>query len=239
MNLTANELFNELRKYCIDNADEAMVKKYSRYFKGGYDAWGLTQALMDAKKKELIERDIITFDLIFETAPLLMKSGKYEETSFVLIMLLQMKKKFDKATFYKVESLFEIGINNWAHADTLGMLILPLFVSQNAVTISDFKPWISSEFKFQRRCVPVTFIKSLKSAPLDELLAIIDPLMKDSEREVHQGVGWFLREAWKLFPERVEMYLMKYKDTAPRLIFQYACEKMTSDNKQRFKKTKG
>ena len=236
---TANELYNELRQYCMENADEATRIKYSRYFKGDYNAWGLTQAVMDAKKKELIERKIITFDLIFEIAPLLMKSGKYEETSFVLIMLIQMKKKFDKAAFRKLESFFTIGINNWAHADTLGMFILPMFLAQNAVTIDDFKPWITSEYKFQRRCVPVTFIKSLKNTPLEELLAITDPLMKDSEREVHQGVGWFLREAWKLFPEKIEMYLMKYKDTAPRLIFQYACEKMTPENKQRFKKVKG
>lgn len=238
MKNTANELYNELRQYCMDNADEAIRIKYSRYFKGSYNAWGLTQALMDAKKKELIDRKIITFDLIFEIAPLLMKSGKYEETSFVLIMLLQMKKKFDKSAFRKLESFFTIGINNWAHADTLGMNILPLFLTQSAVTIDDFKPWITSEYKFQRRCVPVTFIKSIKNTPLEELLVITDPLMKDSEREVHQGVGWFLREAWKLFPEKIEMYLMKYKDTAPRLIFQYACEKMTPENKQRFKKVK-
>ena len=30
------------------------------------------------------------------------------------------------------------------------------------------------------------------------LFAFIEPLMLDSERMVHQGLGWFLREAWKL-----------------------------------------
>lgn len=239
MNITAHELFIELRQYCIDNADEGLVKKYSRYFKGGYDAWGLSQALMDAKKEEFKQRKVLTFDLIFETAPLLMKSGKYEETSFALVMLLQLVKDFDHSVFKKLEQWFSIGITNWAHADMLGMIMLPKFLSQNVVNKEDFIPWIKSGYKFQRRCVPVTFIKLLKTTPLEELLSIIDPLMKDSEREVHQGVGWFLREAWKLFPEKTEKYLMKYKDIAPRLIFQYACEKMTSENKLRFKKAKG
>jgi 3-methyladenine DNA glycosylase AlkD len=62
--------------------------------------------------------------------------------------------------------------------------------------------------------------------------------MKDNERVVHQGMGWFLREAWKLQKEPTESYLLKYKDVSPRLIFQYACEKMTADNKLRFKKSK-
>ena len=31
-----------------------------------------------------------------------------------------------------------------------------------------------------------------------------------------------------------ELFLEKWKNSAPRLIFQYACEKMTSENKSRF-----
>ena len=62
--------------------------------------------------------------------------------------------------------------------------------------------------------------------------------MMDKEREVHQGVGWFLREAWKIEPAPVEAFLLKYKDTAPRLIFQYATEKMTPEEKNRFRKSK-
>jgi len=58
----------------------------------------------------------------------------------------------------------------------------------------------------------------------------------DPAREVHQGVGWFLREAWKIQPIPVEEFLLKYKDTAPRLIFQYATEKMKPEEKERFKK---
>ena len=61
--------------------------------------------------------------------------------------------------------------------------------------------------------------------------------MVDQEREVHQGVGWFLREAWKIQHEEVEVFLLEWKERAPRLIFQYACEKMSTEEKQRFKRT--
>jgi 3-methyladenine DNA glycosylase AlkD len=73
---------------------------------------------------------------------------------------------------------------------------------------------------------------------VQEYVNFIEPLMMDPEREVHQGVGWFLREAWKIQPAPVEEFLLKYKDTAARLIFQYATEKMDSEQKERFRRTK-
>jgi 3-methyladenine DNA glycosylase AlkD len=71
-----------------------------------------------------------------------------------------------------------------------------------------------------------------------EYVYFIESLMMDKEREVHQGVGWFLREAWKIESALVEEFLLKYKDTAPRLIFQYATEKMTPEGKARFRRSK-
>jgi 3-methyladenine DNA glycosylase AlkD len=62
--------------------------------------------------------------------------------------------------------------------------------------------------------------------------------MLDAERVVQQGVGWFLREAWKKEPAPVEALLAEFKDTAPRLIFQYATEKMTPAQRTRFRAQK-
>ena len=41
--MKAEELYKDIRQYCKANADEAVVKKYSRFFKEGYDAYGLTR----------------------------------------------------------------------------------------------------------------------------------------------------------------------------------------------------
>jgi 3-methyladenine DNA glycosylase AlkD len=70
------------------------------------------------------------------------------------------------------------------------------------------------------------------------LIAIVRPLMTDSEKPVQQGMGWFLREMWKKCPEPVEAFLLEWKDTAPRVIIQYATEKMTATGKARFRKSK-
>jgi 3-methyladenine DNA glycosylase AlkD len=67
---------------------------------------------------------------------------------------------------------------------------------------------------------------------------VIEPLMSDIEKVVQQGTGWFLREAWKQQPGPTEQFLLRYKDTCPRLIVQYATEKMDSDARQRFKRSR-
>lgn len=71
-----------------------------------------------------------------------------------------------------------------------------------------------------------------------ELLDFIRPMMLDKERVVHQGLGWFLREIWKKSPAETEEFLLEWKDSAARLIFQYATEKMTREQKARFRKAR-
>jgi 3-methyladenine DNA glycosylase AlkD len=150
-----------------------------------------------------------------------------------------LKKQYTREIFVAIETFFTFGIHNWAHADMLGMWVLPELVKQNIVDMEDFEPWLISEYKFQRRCVPVTLIKSLKTAKdFNKLFEFIEPLMNDAEREVHQGVGWFLREAWKKNHEETELFLMKHKNTAPRLIIQYATEKMTKEQRLDYRKEK-
>ena len=75
----------------------------------------------------------------------------------------------------------------------------------------------------------------MASQNVEPLLGFVNALMMDKERFVHQGLGWFLREAWKIHPQPVEEFLLKWKDSAPRKIFQYATEKMSKEQKVRFR----
>ncbi|MCX6223693.1 MAG: DNA alkylation repair protein [Bacteroidia bacterium] len=237
--MNSQELISEIRTFCLANADEANVIKYSRYFKGGFNAYGLANGQVEAKVKDLLQDKSITISLVLEASPELVKSEKYEETGFAVMMLNGCKKQYTSDVFKALESWFAFGIRNWAHADILGMWILPDLVKQKVVVIEDFRPWLTSEFKFQRRCVPVTLIKSLKTTEdFNTLFNFIEPLMTDPEREVHQGAGWFLREAWKKNRQITEAFLLKHKNTAPRLIIQYATEKMTKDERLKYRKNK-
>jgi 3-methyladenine DNA glycosylase AlkD len=237
--MTNEELAHEIKSYCLANADPINVTRYSRYFKGGYNGYGLTTQQILDKSKELLSNKDVDLHLVFETMPLLFESGKYEEASLGFLVINGLHKQFAKETLNNMSRFFSMGINNWAHADVLSMGIFPKLMELQLATIDDFQNWVQSPYKFQRRCVPVTFIKLLKrKESFMELFTFLEPLMMDSEREVHQGMGWFLREAWKIKSKETEAFLMKWKNSAPRLIFQYACEKMTPAQKLLFKRVK-
>jgi 3-methyladenine DNA glycosylase AlkD len=238
--MNPSEFYSDIHQYCVKNANEAIAQKYSRYFKEGYDAYGLDQQKMDAKIKELVARPELELSLVLNTAPLLMETGKYEETSFALLLTFEFRREFSMSTFDHVQSWFDIGIVNWGHADYLATILLYAFLKQQVIGYQDLATWRSSDQKFQRRCVPVSIIKVAKKMDDDyhSMIRFIEPLMLDAERPVQQGVGWFLREIWKLHPTLVENYLLIWKNDAPRLIYQYALEKMPKEERVRFRKEK-
>jgi hypothetical protein len=237
--MNARQLTETIRTYCLQNASEANVIKYSYYFKSGYDAYGLSQPTIDAGAREILKLPGISLKIVLEAAPGLMKSGKYEETGLILLLVRGLHEDFTRDTFETISGWYEFGIGNWAHADTLGMTILPLFLKKNIVKMDDFSSWLKSEYIFKRRSVPVTMIKLLKThTDYPAIFRFLEPLMEDPGREVHQGMGWFLREAWKKDAPVTEIFLLKWKNTAPRLIIQYATERMTPEQKLQFKKEK-
>lgn len=237
--MKTTELVQEIRNYCTANADAERLKTSQRFFKEEFVGYGLTAPQIYSKVKEMLKRGDFDLPTLLEAAPILMKSRMFEEISIILLLFDGLWKQFTPETFQTIGGWFSYSINNWAHADTLGMFILPKFLDKKIVEINDFSSWLDSPFKFQRRCVPVTLIKPMKKTrEVMPSILFVEKLMLDPEREVHQGMGWFLREAWKISPAEVEPFLEKWKDASPRLIIQYACEKMTSENKLRFKRVK-
>ena len=235
--MTPSELLHDIRAYCETNADEAIVKKYRRYFKEGYDAYGLSRSIFEFKVAALLRDDKLRLRLVLDTAPLLIQSGKYEETSFAIRLLNEFVPQFSKRTFHEVEKWFTIGIVNWAHTDVLSLDAISVFLVNRIVSLQELAQWRGADNKYQRRAVPVSMIKLLGTTEqYMPFFKFIAPMMKDSHREVQQGLGWFLREAWKLRRTRTESFLLKWKDESPRLIYQYATEKMPAKEKERFKK---
>jgi 3-methyladenine DNA glycosylase AlkD len=236
--MTSGELLNNIREYCKAKSNEEQLQKSQHYFKEEFIGYGLTAPQLHDKVKELLKSGEIDIQTVIESAPVFMESRMYEEISFALLLLNGFWKQFTPETFRTIAGWFSISIRNWAHADTLGMFLLPRFLERKVVPVEAFVSWLDSPYKFQRRCVPVTLIKHIKKTrEVMPSIHFVEKLMADPEREVHQGMGWFLREAWKISPSETEVFLGKYKDTAPRLIINYACEKMTTENKARFKRT--
>jgi len=233
--------FIEIRKFCEQNADPRIVKKYARYFKEGYDAYGLTPQIFETQRDkwlDLWKQELSVNDFIL-LGDRLIATGKYEEAGFAIAFIYSNTRKLIPEMFEKLGSWLENGIANWAHTDVLSGKVLAYFINNNLIGIESLEKWTVSEWVWKRRAVPVTLVEALKTdIPLDKILSVIESLMPDNEHKVQQGLGWLLREAWKKYPGRVEEFLLKWKDTCGRTIIQYATEKMKKEDRAKFKKAR-
>ncbi len=235
------ERFLEIRRFCKKHADPEIVKKYSRYFTEGYDAYGLDQKTSESQRDkwlELWKKDFTLNDFLL-LGDKLVSTGKYEEASFALSFIYANRENYTPETFDKLGRWLEKGIINWAHTDFLSGKVLSYFFTNKIIELDSLREWNESESKWKRRAVPVTLIDVLKvDVPLKRLFYIIEPLMLDAEKFVQKGLGWFLREAWKVYPEETEDFLLKWKDTCGRIIIQYATERMDKEDRARFRRVK-
>jgi 3-methyladenine DNA glycosylase AlkD len=232
----------EVQEFCRAHADAALVKKYARYFVEGYDAYGVDFRIpeYDAQRKAWIGRlKEAGSGAVFEAGDRLMETGKYEEGFCAIRFAADSREFYTAEVFERIAGWFESGIVNWALCDVLAGEVLSQFLLDDIVELKALQPWVESKHKYQRRAVPVTLIKTLKSRrDYGPLFTLIEPLMSDGEKVVQQGTGWFLREAWRLQPKPAEAFLMWFKQTCPRLLVQYATEKMDKAARARFRRTR-
>jgi len=234
------KFYKEIKSFCEKNADPKLVIKYSRYFKEGYDAYGIDSKILEAQYNKWIEmyKKNMTFLDAKKLGDMLYSSGKYEESALAVMFFREYKDEYKKKDLDVIKKWLDKYATNWAHTDVLSWEIIKIFLQSRIIKYTDLKDWRISKSTWTRRAVPVSLIKILKEEKIQALIDFIFPLVEDTERPVHQAVGWFLREAWKREPKTAEKFLLKIKDYAPRTIIQYATEKMSKEEKGKYKAKK-
>lgn len=235
------KLISEIKDFCEKNANPAIVKKYSIYFKDGYNAYGVADEIMSPQRKTWLgEHKANGLGWFLDLSDKLIRPGeKYEVVSCGISFVNSFKKDFSKSVLQRVKNWYDDGVDNWAHSDTICSTTIRDLAQGGHIEYQDFDKWRASQSKWTRRAVPVAFLEFIRTKqPIKPLLEYIRPIMLDKERVVHQGLGWFLRESWKKEPELVESFLIEYRNTAARLIFQYATEKMSKEYRLKFRADK-
>ncbi|HEX2921718.1 MAG TPA: DNA alkylation repair protein [Bacteroidales bacterium] len=229
----------EIRKFYEANSDPAIIKKYSRYFRDGYDGYGIDDELIrnQVENWKVQWKDMTLNDYLDLGDEL--QRGRYDEKNLAILFIQAKRGEYTKDTFNRIGRWFDIGINNWATTDVLCMLVLSSFMIDNVIDTDDLKAWNDSESEWKRRAVPVTLIELIKK-DLKPAVAIyaIEPLMLDKSEYVQKGIGTLLRGLWKKYPSEIETFLLKWKDQCGRLIIQYATEKMEKEYRVKFRKVK-
>jgi len=233
----------EIREFCETNSDPEIVKKFQKYFKEGYDGYGIDKNVAENQIENWIEqwRDEMTIDNYLLLGDELMRNGRYDEKNLAITFLKTKREDFSKDTFNRIGKWFDYGINNWATTDVLCWFLLSSLLIDKVIDFGDLKSSNDSDSEWKRRAVPVALVefnKIEKKLKPDEVIEIIEPLMLDESEYVQKGIGTLLRELWKKYPTQIEDFLIKWKDKCGRLIVQYATEKMNKDYRTKFRKSK-
>lgn len=238
-----NKKLKEIRSFCETNSDPEIIKKYQKYFKDGYDGYGIDDKLFKGQIENWLEqwKDEMTIESYLDLGDELMKNGRFEEKQLAISFLKSSRQDFSKLTFSRISHWFDYGINDWATTDVLCMLVLSSLLFDKVISFNDLKTWTDSESEWKRRAVPVALVefdKLSKALQTLESIELIEPLMLDNSEYVQKGIGTLLRGLWKKHPSDIESFLMKWKDKCGRLIIQYSTEKMHKEYRKKFRKSK-
>ena len=231
----------EIRTFCESNSNPDVIKKYAKYFKDGYDGYGIEQKSYEIQRDKWIElwKDDMNLESYLELGDKLMQNGKFEEMSFAISFLQPQRKNYTSQSFDRIGNWFDYDISNWAITDALCMLVISSFLIDNVISFDKLKEWTNSQSEWKRRTVPVTLVELIKKDLKPEIaIHLIEPLMLDSSEYVQKGIGTLLRGLWKSYPLIIEKFLLKWKDKCGRLIVRYATEKMDKDYRKKFRKQK-
>lgn len=130
-------------------------------------------------------------------------------------------------------------IDNWAHSDVLSKVYSFLLDHHPELLLPQLKKWNRSTNPWKRRTSVVSTIyyaSPRRTPPSPEtVLSLIEPLLNDQDLYVQKGVGWQLREAYKLWPEKILAFLEEHVTELPAITFSYATEQLSTNDKERFK----
>jgi 3-methyladenine DNA glycosylase AlkD len=235
-----NEKVKNIRDFCIKNSKQSNIDKYSKYFKEGFNGYGIDQKVFEAKRDFWLKewKNEMTLDTYLELGDRLIQIGKYEEISFAISFINSERENYTESTFDRIGEWFDYGINNWASTDVLCMLVLSSFLTDKIVGYDKLKEWTLSNSEWKRRAVPVTLVELIKNnLEPKHAIPVIEPLMLDDSKYVQKGIGTLLRGLWKKYPSEIEDFMLIWKDKCGRLIIQYATEKMDKEYRKKFRKT--
>lgn len=226
-----DSLVNDLRRELQQHADGKTRDGTRRFFKEPVRSYGVKTAMVSSIAKRALPRlkgqqkkDV------FALCENLWRSGYMEESWIACSFAYSLRKHYEPDDFKMFERWVTDYVSNWAACDTLCNHTIAAFIEKYPHFIEELKGWTGSTNRWQKRAAAVTLIiPARKGLFLDEIFAIADRLLSDSDDLVQKGYGWMLKAASEAHPQAVFDYLMGKRPTMPRTAFRYALEKMPAE----------
>ena len=223
-----SEIVAGIRAELSAQADESTREGADRFFKEEVRLYGVrtgaVRSIITQYFRKVRDRDK---QEIFRLCEELLESGYMEEAIIAYDWAARMGARFLPEDFAVLERWLFTYVSNWAECDTLCNHAIGSFIERYPEYIAKLKGWTGSKNRWVRRGAAVTLVLPARRGRfLDELFAIADLLLTDSDDLVQKGYGWMLKEASKAHRDAVFEYVTSRRDVMPRTALRYAIEKM-------------
>lgn len=130
-------------------------------------------------------------------------------------------------------------IDNWAHSDVLSKIYSFLLEQRPDLIMSTLKKWNKSKNPWKQRVSIVSLIyyasPKRKAPPVKVILEMVEPLIGVKDKYVQKGIGWALRESYKLYPKKTLAFLQTHVKQLSADAFSYGTEKLDKYTKTKLK----
>jgi len=158
----------------------------------------------------------------------------HESKTIALLALIRQKRVLGKKEWAVLKRWVE-HIDNWEHSDNLSALYSLLVEHHPDWILPTLRAWNKSTNPWKQRAsiVPLIFYASPKrKAPKADLVFnMVKPLLHAKDPYVQKGVGWTLRECYKLYPNETYQFLIEHVCDLSATSYSYATEKVTKKEK--------
>src|SRR5271156_697637 len=232
---TAAAVAAQIRRALKDGGSSGHAKGVQWFFKDEIKSHGwytadLRRAAVRFRREGKKDQGL---DFLVKTADDLFSGAVLEEKIAAVFLLEKLDAEFGDREFKRFESWLD-RISSWADHDALVHdLIAPMIAAKPARAKIVFR-WARSPSRWRRRAACVALIRGTRAKMFfPEITKLSDSLLADEDDIVQKGLGWLLRETAKFDAKRTVPYLMKIRESSPRLVLRTACETLPVEVKKR------
>lgn len=172
----------------------------------------------------VVDEQLVVWDKLWQT------SGHYEVMNFAQMFVSRRLEVFEPAVIWETVKHWVKQVDNWAHSDGLSSIYVRLLEKEPGQVYAQYQTWNRSQSPWERRqsVVGLLYYSSARKGwlPFDQLLALVQPLIRDENYFVQKGVGWTLREMGNLYPAETLALLKAQAAAIPPAAFSAAIEKL-------------
>jgi 3-methyladenine DNA glycosylase AlkD len=238
-----NEISQEIKRVLKKTAPELTQEQLFRRDKiinsDNPDSFGYGHKISDIEKivKKIYTKRECSFDIALNVFKLLFKSNIHEE-KFAAVFFLNLFKKY--FTVQTIDFFYE-GISkhcdSWAICDSTCIRVIGPFLGKKGnqdLAKKTINTWANDDNLWIRRASMVIMLKIvMMRKEFDKIFVfkLVEHMLQYPEDYIHKGIGWLLKTCSNYEPDTIYDYLIKNKNTFPRLILRYASEKLSKEKR--------